>query len=159
MAIQLVVNGVTYNYPVNRESPSWGEDASAWAQAVTSALGNVAGANDILQTSATIANNISSPTNITGFSFDPLAVRGAICEYSVYRVTTGGGATELVETGTIYLSYKSTASTWDIVVVGGAGAGVTFSITNGGQVQYTSTNISGSSYSGTIKFRARSLTI
>lgn len=157
MAIQLVVNGNTYLYPENRNSPSWGEDASAWAEAVTNVLADIAGANDITQTSATIANNQSSATNVSGLSFDTTEVRGAIVEYSVYRVTTGSGATEAVETGLMFLSYLSTAGTWDIATQHGGGAGVTFTVTNAGQVRYTSTNFTGSSYSGLIKFRARSL--
>ena len=159
MSIPLTVNGDIYNYPQNRESPSWGEDATDWASAVTDVLGSIVGTGDILQTSATIANNISSPTSIPSFNFDPILVRGAVCIASIYRVTTGGGATELAETVHIYLTYKSTAGSWEIAVVGTGSSGVTFSITNGGQVQYTSTNITGSAYSGTIKFKAQALSI
>jgi hypothetical protein len=35
----------------------------------------------------------------------------------------------------------------------GQNAGVTFSITNGGQIQYTSSNISGTGYVGTLEYR------
>lgn len=157
--IQLIVNGKTYDYPENRDSPGWGEEATAWATAVTNVLSNVVGNGDILQTAASIANNQVAAANVSGLIFDPTVVRGAIVEYSIYRVTTSAGATEAVEVGTMYLGFKSTANTWDISVVGGSGAGVTFSITAGGQVQYTSTNFTGSTYSGTMKFRARALTI
>jgi hypothetical protein len=158
MSLPLVVNGQTYNYPENRDSPSWGEEATAWASAVTSLLANVTGSGDIAPTSANIANNQSSVANVIGLSFDTSTVRGAIVEYSVYRNSTLAGATELVETGTMYLGYKSVAATWEIAIVGSAGAGTTFSITNTGQVQYTSTNMTGSAYAGVIKFRARAIT-
>lgn len=156
--IQLIVNGQTFDFPEQSDSPPWGDNVTDWAQAVTDVLANVTGTGDILQTTAAIANNQSSAANINGLSFDPGVVRGAVIEYTVYRVTTGIGASESVETGTIYLGYRSTANDWFISVVGGGGAGVTFSITSAGQVQYTSTNFSGSSYSGSIKFRARALT-
>ena len=157
MSVELEVNGQIYNYPENRESPSWGEDASAWAVAVTDVLGSVVGPGDIVLTAASIANNQASPTNVVGLAFDTTSVRGALVEYAIYRVTTGGGATELAEMGSMYLAYKSTAASWELAVVGLTNAGVTFSVTNTGQVQYTSTNITGSSYSGTIKFRARAI--
>lgn len=157
--IQLIVNGQTYNYPENRESPSWGEDATAWAEAVTEVLANTVGPGDIVLTSANVANNQVAAANITGLSFDTGTIRASIVEYSVYRVTTGSGATEAVEVGTMYLGYKSTAATWEIAVVGAAGAGMTFSITNTGQVQYTSTNFTGTGHSGIIKFRARAFPI
>jgi hypothetical protein len=156
--IQLVVNGQTYNYPENRDSPSWGEEATAWAEAVTDVLNNFVGDGDIIPTVASISNNQSAATNVAGLFFNTASVRGAIVEYTIYRNTTGIGATELVETGSMCLGYKSVAGTWTLSILGGGGAGVTFSVLNTGQVQYTSTDITGSSYSGTIKFRARALT-
>jgi hypothetical protein len=157
MAIPLVVNGNTYLYPEDAQSPDWGEQATAWSVAVTGVLDEVQGTGDILQTVASIANNITSPANVIGLSFSPLQVRGAVVEYSVYRVTTGGGAMEAVETGVMYPGYLSVANTWDMPVIGGQGAGIAFSITPAGQVTYTTTNFTGSGYSGTIHFRAKSL--
>jgi len=161
MPVQLNVAGQEFLYPIPGDSPDWSEGATDWAEAVTTTLSEVIGPGDILQTPATI-NNTGVLTNVSGLFFDPTVVRGAIVEYSVYRVTTGAGATELVEAGTMYLTYKSTAAVWDLVVVGSSGANITFSIISGGansgQVQYVATPITGSSYVGTMKFRARSLT-
>lgn len=160
MAIELVISGTTYNYPENREQPGWGEEASAWAEAVTTVLSNVTGTGDILQTSASIGNTATT-ANITGFSFDPSSVRGAVCEYSIYR-KTDTTAEEKVEVGTIYVTYKTQNDVFDIVVVGSGGSGVTLSITSAGQMQYTIAAgdvLAGANYSGTIKFRARALTI
>lgn len=157
MATPLVVAGNTYLYPENDDNSPWGEDATAWAVAVTGVLGEVQGTGDIQQSVATIANNISSPTNVIGLSFSPVTVRGAIVEYTVYRNTTSAGATEAVEVGTMYPGYKNVANNWDMPIVGGGGSGVIFSITSSGQIQYTSTNFTGSSYSGIIHFRARAL--
>lgn len=156
--IQLIVNGQTYLYPENRDSPPWGEEATAWAQAVTNTLLSIAGSGDILETTANIANNQVAPANVVGLNFDPSLIRGGVVTYSVYRVTTSTGAMEAVETGTMYLGYLSNAASWDLAVVGGQGAGITFSVTSGGQVQYTTTNFTGSNYSGTMKFVAKALT-
>ncbi len=151
----LLVNGNTYNYPLNNDNAPWGEDSTAWSVAVTEVLNSVVGTGDIVPTVALIVNNQVSPANITGLIFSPTIIRGAIVEYVVYRNSTGSGATEAVEVGTMYVSYKSVATQWDVAVIGGQGASVTFSITNAGQIQYTSSNFTGSTYSGTIKFRAR----
>jgi hypothetical protein len=158
MAIPLIVAGQEYLYSENRDNPGWGEGNTAWSVAVTNVLQSLAGTGDILQTPANINNNQIVATSIPGLSFDPTQVRAAIVEYSVYRVTTGVGATELVESGTMYPAYKSVAAVWDMPIVGGQGAGVQFSILPSGQIMYTSSNMSGSNYSGLIKFRARAFT-
>ena len=155
--IQLTVAGQVYNYPSENDSPNWGEEATAWAQGVTDALTAVFGPYDIPETIATIANNQTSPTNVIGLSFDTTKVRGAIVTYTVYRVSTGSGAMETGETGTMYLTYLNNTNTWNMAVVGGSFANVQFSITVNGQVQYTSSNFTGSSYSGVMHFKAESL--
>ncbi len=158
MATPLVVAGSTYLYPENDDNSPWGEQATAWAVAVTGVLEEVQGTGDIQQSVATIANNVSSAANVAGLAFSPVLVRGAIIEYTVYRNTTGSGATEACEVGTMYICYKNVANSWDLTIVGGGSSGVTFSITSAGQVQYVSSNFTGSSYTGVTHFRARALT-
>jgi hypothetical protein len=155
MSVQLIVNQQVYEYPENRDGPPWGESATAWAQAVTDVLQSLAGTGDILQTPANINNNQVVAANVQGLSFDPTQVRAAVVEYSVYRNTTGAGAMELVESGTMYPSYKSVAGTWDMPIVGGQEGGIQFTITSGGQIQYTTSSMTGSNYTGTVRFRAR----
>jgi hypothetical protein len=158
LAIELTVSGSAYQYPENRDAAGWGEEATAWAQAVTSALTNVSGTGDIPQTSFSLENS-GGPLPITDFAFDPLQVRAAICEYAIYRKTDTAGD-ERIEVGTIHLGYKTVADTWEITVSGAGNAGVTLSITDAGQVEYTvSEPLDGANYSGAIKFRARALTI
>lgn len=40
MSIPLVVNGVTYNYPEEGDE-EWGDDATAWAEAITAAVSSL----------------------------------------------------------------------------------------------------------------------
>lgn len=157
MPVPLVVNGNTYQYPADNDNADWGEQATAWAQAVTGVLQEVVGSGDITQTVSSIANNVSSPAAVTGLAFNPTLVQGAIVQYAVYRVTGGAGAMEAVETGIMYPGYLPVAGTWDLPIAGGQGAGVTFTINTNGQVLYTSTNFTGSGYVGTITFRAQAL--
>lgn len=154
MSKSLVINNETYTFPDNRDSAGWGTDVTAWSVAVTDTLNRIIPSGDIISSSALI-NNGASATPITDLFFDPTLVRGIIIEFTIYRVTTGAGAQEKVETGTAYISYKPVAATFDFSVVGSSGSGVTLSIDNTGQVKYTSDSMTGSSYSGKINFRAR----
>ena len=100
------------------------------------------------------ANNVSAPTNITGFSFNNAVVRAFDAVVSV--TILDGGSNKYA-----YYNLKGIqkGSNWVInsSYVGDA-SGFTFSITNGGQIQYTSTDVAGyeSSY---VNFRAMTTTI
>jgi hypothetical protein len=159
LATELVVSGTTYEYPTNREAPGWGEEATAWAVAVTAVLQNITGTGDILQTSASISDSQTTFANISGFNFDPNTVRGAIIEYSIYRSSSAG---EAAEAGQMMIVYKDDAATWDIAQYYAGNSGVEFQITSAGQVQYkvpAANALGGSGYAGTMKYRARALTI
>jgi hypothetical protein len=154
------IQGQSYDYPESEESPQWGEQATSWAQAVTDALSTNSGPNDIPESLSVINNNQVAVANVDGLAFDSSRVRGAIVYYTVYRLTTGVGAQEAVETGIMFLGYKSVANTWDLVVIGSGGAGITFSMSaiTSGQVQYVTTNyVPNTGYVGKCKFRALAL--
>lgn len=155
MPINLTVNGSTFSYPLPGDPKGWGEDASGWAEEVTNLLGDLKGPNDIIQTTFSINNNQASPTNIIGLAFDGATVRYAIVDYAIYRTTS---TNELAEGGQLFLIYKNTANTWTIErEFQGDNAGVIITVNNAGQLQYTSTNVSGLSYTGQIGFRAKTI--
>lgn len=160
MPITLIVNNIPFEYPVPGDEPGWGQPATDWATEVTDVLNDLLGPNDITQTSFTIQNNISSATDVAGLSFNTGQVRSAIIEYSIYRVSTAEPSGH-ADSGTINIIYDNSAGVgvkWSMVIgaVTGSG-GVTFSITDNGQFQYTSTDIGSSGYSGVMKFRAKTL--
>lgn len=155
MAKNLTINGTTFNLPQQGDSPPWGNDLSDLIEALVSVANNSVSTGDILTTSFAIANNTTAQTNVTGLLFDPASVRSAIIEYSVYRTTS---STELSESGVMLVTYKSTAGTWEVAQYSVGDAGVTFTAANSGQFKYVSTNLSGTSYSGLLKFRARAMT-
>lgn len=158
MAVNLTVGGVDYAYP-ELGNESWGENATDWATAVTSQLNTLTVAGDIALTSFSLLNNQVSAANISGLSFDPASVRGAIVEYYINRSTDSSNYAEF---GQLFLVYNPIAASWSEArfKAGSSGptiSGVQLSITSGGQVQYTSDSIAGANYSGSIKFRARVL--
>lgn len=158
MSIALVVNGNTFLYPTNRQSPSWGEQATAWAQAVTEVLNTLQGTDDIPLTTATISNNVTDQS-IVGLNFDPTQSRGAIITYSVNRFTDGVGGVERAEVGYIYATYIASTTTWTVVVAGSGTAGISFGMTSLGQVTYTTDLQDGDNYNGTIVFKASALPV
>jgi len=94
------------------------------------------------------ANNQTSAANVTGLSFANSAFRAAEITLSIFIDAT----TDLFAIYKIHVIQKS--SSWEISSeYTGDVTGVIFSITSAGQVQYTSTNISGFS-SSTFKWSA-----
>lgn len=151
MSTAVTINGETYNIPSMGENPPWGEELHDLLNALVTSVNSLQGSADIALTSFTIANNQSSVANVTGASWDTSQVRSSIMTYSVYRSTASN---EVSESGQIYITYKSTAGTWELAQNKVGESSVVFTITNAGQLQYTSSNLAGASYSGKMKFKA-----
>lgn len=103
---------------------------------------------DINETSFSMANNQASPANVTGLAFSSGVVRSFSALVSV----------EIDATADLYEQFSlqgiNKGGSFGMSVDGvGDSSGIEFSITSGGQVQYTSGNAPGFS-SGAIKFRA-----
>ena len=157
--IALIVNGTSYQYPNVGEDPNWGEDATAWSQAVTQVLSTLLAPGDILETKVSINNNTTVLTNVTGMLFDPGTVRAANIDYAIYRTSTSTPSGNS-ESGTILISYddsSASGSKWQLSQRINAGAGVSFFITDLGQVQYKATDIGSAGYVGNIVFKAKVL--
>lgn len=108
-----------------------------------------------------IVNNQAGAADITGMIFDKRGVSQATVDYLIQRVTTGGSAVELIETGTFRAVYRPTSEDWELVPDVDPdepdNSGVAFSITSEGQVQYTSSNVGGTAYISKLYWRARTL--
>jgi hypothetical protein len=159
MPVTLTINNNTYNFPASGEDPNWGPEATDWAIAVTDVLNTLLAPGDILLSTATINNNVAVLTNVNGLLFDPSQVRAANVSYSVYRTSTSNPS-GYVEEGTIFLIYDNNASAgnkWTMSQRINGNAGISFNITDAGQIQYITTDIGAAGYSGTMKFLAKTL--
>jgi len=117
---------------------------------ITPSLGDISA-----EKSFTAANNVVSPANVTGFTFDNATVRSFNALASITIVRSAGG--------NLYANYEikgiQKESGWVInsAYVGDA-TGITFSIGSDGQMKYESTNQANFT-SSTIKFRALTTSI
>lgn len=149
MSTTLIVNNIPFEYPTQGTQPPWGDQASAWAEEVTKVLNSLKGNSDILETGANIANNVSSPQDVTDLKFDAGTVRSFAVRGNITRIYDSSSTYE-----EFVLVGLKTASGWELQQDGVGNSGITFSITPAGQVQYVSSNLSFSiSYSGLLKFR------
>jgi hypothetical protein len=109
-------------------------------------------ANAEIETRGVVAlnNNQSSATNITELLFNGAVVRSVAIEFSIDRATS---ANEKASSGLITLTYNSRLSNWSILIESdNSNAGIVFDCTTGGQIQYTSDNLTGSGYIGQMRF-------
>lgn len=145
----LPANYTPTNYTPEEVGSEGTDKVSAHLKGINSALASGSGsAGDISETSFSIANDVSTPTNVTGFAFANGTVRSFNAMVSVVIDAT----VDLYEEFNIRGIQKG--SDWSILISSLAdNSGIVFSITSTGQLQYISDNYSGF-VSGTMKFRA-----
>lgn len=153
MSTTVTVGNKTFEIPDPGEKIGWAEDTTDYLIAVADALATVQGPNDILQTSSALANNVTTPTAIPNFLFDTSDVLSIDCDFFITRVFDSGTST-VAESGKIIGSYDG--SEFTISVDSEGDSGITFDITNVGQVTYTSSNLT-DHQSSTIVFKARTI--
>ena len=105
------------------------------------------------ENSIALANNISTPTAITNLLFDPIQVRSFIVDYSIYREDSLQAKAQV---GQLRGVYNTRNGVWLISDdFAGENAGVEFSVTPSGQVQYTTSNFTGTGHDCTMKYTIR----
>jgi hypothetical protein len=153
----LTVGNQVFQYPDPGTEAGWGEDATGWASAVTASLAALRSPGDILPTTLTLQNNISTPTDVLGLFFNSNSVQAAQISYSIYRVSTSTNP-GIAESGIILLDFNATATVgnkWNLTQLRNGDAHVAFSVTDGGQVQYISNDIGLTGYTGVMSFLAK----
>jgi hypothetical protein len=156
VSTEITINGVVIEFPEQGTDPDWGTEVNTFAVEVANVLNDIISPDDFLLTAFTLTNNQSSAADINSLIFDSTSVRSAKITADVYITTS---TQELHEKFEINVGFKNVAASWDISVQSEFDdSGITFSITSGGQVQYSSTLISGTGYSGLLQFRAITIT-
>lgn len=151
------LNNKTFQIPEPGQEPGWGEDVTAYLVELAEVLNFLVAPGDIINSTALIANNQTTPADVVGLVFSNAETRSARVSYQVKRSVTG---TTLIQSGTLYLDWNPGLSTWILTQDFTSGnAGILFSVTAGGQVKYTTDNLTGSGYQGEIVFSAKTLPV
>lgn len=154
------IQGSIINFPDSAQSPNWAPPIIQFAEAVAQALSTIVGPYDVSPQIYTMVSNVNTNVALPSLTFSTTFVRGAIITYTVYRNTTGIGAQTLAEVGTLEIVYNPNGPTnnkWEISDEHTGMSGVTFSVTDQGQVQFSSTDITGLDYTGFIGYTAKAL--
>lgn len=99
------------------------------------------------------SNNVSSFTDVTGFLVNPSTSQAFTASISIQRTTSGN---DYMLTTHIDGIYYSTTGRWFINQYSSTGdaqtIGIAFEMTSAGQLQYTSSNLSGTAIINQMKF-------
>lgn len=158
MSVTITISGTPISFPTSGTSPDWAPALVQFAQLVEEALSGVAGSFDVPPQSFTIdAYNPGTDIDITSLSFPVSDVRAATIPYAVYRSTD---STTVTEGGELFILYNPTYpvnNKWSIAQRKTDDASIVFTITDSGQVQFTTSTLAGSNHTGIITFSGRSI--
>lgn len=154
----ITIGGTVIDFPDSAESPNWAPSIIQFAQAVASTLSTVVNTYDIASQVYTMVANVNSGVSLPNLSFSTSAVRAAFIRYSVFRSTTTANGSEAGTLVIVYNPNNAPGLKWEKIQVSAADASVSFTITDAGQVQFSSTALAGASHTGFISYVAQALT-
>lgn len=157
MAPTITIQGTIIDFPDSAQSPNWADPIIQFAQAVEAALETVAGPFDIAPQLYLMVSNVNTDVSLTNLSFPTSNVRGARITYTVFRTTTTNTVAEEGNIDIVYNPDGPTGNKWEISREKTGDALVTFSITDTGQVQFSSTVLAGLNHQGNIGYTAKAL--
>lgn len=154
----ITIQGITVNFPISGSSPNWSAAVIQAIELIAEALTISSGPYDIPPQNFIMTSNVNSNVPIPNLEFPVTAVQGAMVLYGCQRSTN---SVQISQSGILILNYdptQSPGSLWQITdefaSSSSAGAGITFSMSDVGQLQFSTTSIAGTDYQGTINFRA-----
>lgn len=150
--VVLTINGSSFEFPKNNEDPNWAQDVTAWAQAITQAVeGILNNAGQVIGFQA-IDNNTTN--TLDDLLFSTVTTRAIHISYVVHRVsdsTTNGS----IESGYLIATYDGAASPgskWQITSTVNGNAGIIFTMSDSGQMSYTTSDIGATNHVGKISY-------
>lgn len=135
-------------------------DATQWTVDRVSAVGSSSDASSYSSGEITLANNVTTFTNITGLELDTTVGLTYSVKVDISRFVTGA---EVNQTGVLDFTYNSVTQVWEIIpILNGDDTGVEYTVTSvlGVEqwiVQYKTTDIAGTGYVGSFKFKVKDI--
>lgn len=160
MSIPLTIQGQVIQFPSDSQDPDWAPGIIAFAQAVATALQGVAGTYDVSPQIFTLDSyNPGVNVAIPLLNFPVSNVRSVIVYYSLYRSTSSANAGDAGQLQLAYIPSNGTGNKWEIIRQGtdDSGGGITFTVTDAGQVQFTTNTLAGTGHSGKLSYSAKAL--
>ena len=158
MAITVTIQNNVIEFPESGTSPNWAPAVLAFVQAVEAALAGLTGGYDVApQTQNIDAANPLTDIDVTALNFPPVDVRAVTIYYAVTRTTDSA---EVAEGGTIEMVYNGSnpvTDKWEIVNTHAGDALISFSVSDTGQVKFSTEALAGLDHTGKITFRAISV--
>jgi len=158
MAITITITGTPISFPSSAESPNWAPGIIEFAQAVESALNSVLGAYDVApQIQVIDAQNPGTDVDVANLAFPVSSVTGAFIRYSLIRTTSTDTA---YEAGNLIVTYNPAGGVgqkWEISRDYVGDGKITFSISDTGQIKFSTTSMAGINHSGKLTFTAQAL--
>jgi hypothetical protein len=162
MSISITINNQVITFPGDGDSPDWAPAIVQFAEAVAGALSISVNPNDVAPQSFTIDSfNSASNVNIPALSFPTSTVRAVFIRYSVYRTTSSANADEAGDIIAEFNANNSTGHKWSFSQgnITGQGGQISFNMTDSGQIQFSTTPLSGTGHAGKISFDARAFAL
>jgi len=158
MSIPLNILGTIVEFPSSSASPDWSPAVIQFAQLVTLALSGVEGPFDVVPQIFTLDSyNPGTNVAITNLAFSTAVVRSAVITYNTYRNTSGGSVYEAGDITVVYNVNNPTNNKWEISQERTGNADISFSITDAGQVEFSTTTLAGTGHTGQLAFSAKAL--
>lgn len=163
---KIVIKGTPIDLPASGASPLWSEAIIAAFQALTDAVNVFTGTFDVApQTKNIDIYNSASNIDVDNLVFPPTDVRAVTVFFTIHRKTEettlgAGNGQEVTESGTLECVYNSSSNTnqkWEIGRMGEGEAFVQFTMTDLGQIQMTTTPLTGINHTGIVAYRALSI--
>ncbi len=155
MAYTVTIQGQELSLPEVSASPNWAPGQVAFNKAVANALQFTVGTYDVPPTTYQMVSNVNTDVEIGGLAFPTSEIRGVFLYYTVYRTTSTSNEAEAGMITIVYNPNNSVNNKWEKVQQFCGSSTVVFSITDSGQVTFSSTSLSGSNHAGTIGYYAK----
>lgn len=157
----ILIKGTPVEFPSSGAAPNWAPAVIESIEALAEAVNAFTATYDVAPQVQNIdANNNSNNVDINNLNFPAADVRAATIYYSVHRQTQNSGppdGQEVSESGLLEINYNASRSIgqkWEIVRTGQSDAKISFNITDLGQIQFSTTALTGISHTGIISYRA-----
>jgi hypothetical protein len=162
----ITIKGTPISIPSSGSNPNWSPAIIEAFQALADAVNVFTGTFDIAPQAKNIdIYNAATNIDIDNLSFPPTDVRAVTVFYTVYRKTeesvpSAGDAMEVAESGTLECVYNNSRPSnqkWEIGRMGESDAQIDFNMTDIGQVQFSTTALTGINHTGIVSYRALSI--